>query len=115
MCIKVVNDQLACANFLTVSPSQKKPYISRNNTEMQATENSNEWIDWINDAITKKLIKYYEYEYFYNIEEIGSGSFGTVYRANWKNSNKCLALKSFTGLNNTTAKEIVHEVIIIKL
>jgi hypothetical protein len=94
-------------------PSQKK--YKRNNTEMQATENSNEWIDWINDAITKKLIKYYEYEYFYNIEEIGSGSFGTVYRANWKNSNKCLALKSFTGLNNTTAKEIVHEVIIIKL
>ena len=80
---------------------------------MQATENSNEWIDWINDAISKKLIKYYKYEYFYNIEEIGSGSFGAVYRANWKNSNKCLALKSFTSFNNITAKEIVHEVIIL--
>ena len=62
---------------------------------MQATENSNEWIDWINDAITKKLIKYYEYDYFYNIEEIGSGSFGKVYRANWKNSEQYLVLKSF--------------------
>ena len=94
-------------------PSQKIIHYQRNDTEMQATENSNEWIDWINDAISKKLIKYYEYDHFYNIEEIGSGSFGKVYRANWKNSNKYLALKSFTSLNNTTAKEIVHEVIII--
>src|SRR5436853_2530574 len=81
---------------------------------MQTTDNSNECINWINESISKKLIKYYEYDHFYNVEEIGSGSFGKVYRANWKNSNKYLALKSFTSLNNTTAKEIVHEVIILK-
>ena len=80
---------------------------------MQANNNSNEWINWIDDAISRNLIKYYEYEYFYNFEEIGSGAFGKVSRANWKNSNKYLALKSFTSLNNVTAKEIVKEVITV--
>ena len=72
--------------------------------------NSNEW-DWIEEAIAKNYFKYYEYEYFNNIQEIGSGGFGKVYRANWKNSLGCLALKSFFNLNNITAKEIVNEVI----
>ena len=80
---------------------------------MQATGNSNEWINWIDDAISRNLVKYYEYNHFYNIKEIGSGSFGKVYRANWKNSNKYLALKSFTSFNNVTAKEIVQEVIMV--
>jgi hypothetical protein len=77
---------------------------------MEATDNTNDWIDWIEEAISKSLIKYYEYEYFHDIKEIGSGSCGKVYRANWKNSYKYLALKSFSNLNNATAKEIVHEV-----
>jgi hypothetical protein len=72
---------------------------------------NNEWINWIEEAISKKHIKYYEYEYFYNIKEIGSGGFGKVYRANWKNSNKYLALKSFYNFNDATIREIVHEVI----
>ena len=80
---------------------------------MQATDNSNEWINWIDEIIAKNLVKYYEYNHFYNIKEIGSGSFGKVYRANWKNSNKYLALKSFTSFNNVTAKEIVKEVVIV--
>ena len=78
---------------------------------MQATDNSNEWINWINEVISKKLIKYYEYDHFNNVEEIGSGSFGKVYRANWKNSVQYLALKSFFNLDNATVKEIVNEVI----
>jgi predicted unusual protein kinase regulating ubiquinone biosynthesis (AarF/ABC1/UbiB family) len=77
-------------------------------SRLKATENSNEWINWIEDAISKKLIKYYEYEYFRNFKEIGSGSFGKVYRASWK-SHRHLALKSFS---NNAIKEIVHEVII---
>jgi hypothetical protein len=36
--------------------------------------------------------------------EIGSGSHGKVCRANWKNSNSYLALKSFSNFN-ITAKE----------
>ena len=85
-----------------------------NNTEIKVTDNSNEWNNWIDEAISKKLIKYYEFEQFHNMQEIGSGSFGMVYRANWKNSHKYYALKSFISFNNTTAKEIAHEVIIIQ-
>ena len=80
-------------------------------TEFKVTENSNEWINWIEEAISKNHIKYYEYEYFHNFKEVGAGSFGKVYRVNWKNSHKYLALKSFFNFNNTMAKEIVHEVI----
>ncbi|UZO03360.1 uncharacterized protein OCT59_023767 [Rhizophagus irregularis] len=68
------------------------------------------YINWIEEAISKKHIKYYEYENFNNIEEIGSGSFGKVYRANWKSSNSFLALKSFCNFNSVTVKEVVNEI-----
>src|SRR6266496_1786162 len=77
------------------------------------TVNSNDWNSWIEEAISKKLIKYYEFEQFYNFQEIGSGGFGKVSRANWKNSHKYYALKSFLNFNDATIKEIVHEVIIM--
>ena len=80
----------------------------------KVAENSNEWINWIEEAISKKHIKYYEYHHFSDIQEIGSGNFGKVYRANWKNSHRYLALKSFFNLNGITVKEIVNEVIIEK-
>ncbi|CAB4379672.1 unnamed protein product [Rhizophagus irregularis] len=66
--------------------------------------------NWIDEAITKKLIKYYKFEHFHNVEEIGCGGFGKVYRANWKNSHKYLALKSFFNFNDITVKAIVHEI-----
>jgi len=78
--------------------------------EIQDKEYTNEWINWIEEAITNKHIKYYEYDRFSNIQEIGSGAFGKVFRANWKNSEQYLALKSFFNLNNITVKEIVCEV-----
>ncbi|GBB83801.1 hypothetical protein RclHR1_10470006 [Rhizophagus clarus] len=34
--------------------------------------NINEWINWIEEAINRKLIKYYEFENFKNIQEVGS-------------------------------------------
>jgi hypothetical protein len=83
------------------------------NTEHKSIGDSNEWIDWIEEGISKKHIKYYEYEHFSNIQEIGFGGFGKVYRANWKSSFRYLALKSFFNLNKATAKEIVNEVIYI--
>ncbi|EXX61790.1 uncharacterized protein OCT59_023906 [Rhizophagus irregularis] len=76
---------------------------------MQNNEKTNEWINWIEDAINKKHIKYYEFEYFSNIQEIGSGAFGKVFRANWKNFEQYLALKSFLNLNDATLKETVKE------
>ena len=82
------------------------------NTKSNVTDNSNEWINWIEEAISKKHIKYYEHEYFHNFKEVGAGSFGKVYRVNWKNSHEHLALKSFFNFNNSMAKEIVREVMI---
>ncbi|EXX77606.1 hypothetical protein RirG_022300 [Rhizophagus irregularis DAOM 197198w] len=70
------------------------------------TGNYNEWIE---DAISKKYIKLYEHKHFSNIQEIGSGNSGKVYRANWRNSGQYFALKSFNKLDNITIKELVHE------
>ena len=81
-----------------------------NNIEIQNTENTNECTQWIEEAIGKGYFRYYEQEYFNEIQKIGTGGFGKVYRANWKNSRQYLALKSFFNLDDITAKEIVHEV-----
>ncbi|GBC22007.2 kinase-like domain-containing protein [Rhizophagus irregularis DAOM 181602=DAOM 197198] len=70
--------------------------------------NSNDWVNWIKESTTNKQIKCYDYKHFNNIQEIGFGSFGKVYRANLKNSHSYLALKSFFNFNNMT-KEIVNE------
>ena len=78
---------------------------------MQDTENTDESINWIEEAIVEKYFKYYKPEYFSNIQEVGSGSFGKVFRANWKKFQQYLALKSFFNLNSITVKEIVREVI----
>ncbi|UZO16541.1 uncharacterized protein OCT59_007926 [Rhizophagus irregularis] len=72
------------------------------------TDNTNEWINWIEESIAKERIKYYDYNHFNNIQEIGFGSFGKVYRANWKSSHSYLALKSFFNFN-VMSKEIVNE------
>ena len=82
------------------------------NIKSDVIVNSNEWIDWIEEAISKKHIKYYEYEYFHDFKEVGTGSFAQVYRVNWKDSHEHLVLKSFFNFNNAMAKEIVHEVMI---
>ncbi|POG74927.1 kinase-like domain-containing protein, partial [Rhizophagus irregularis DAOM 181602=DAOM 197198] len=76
---------------------------------MQDTEYTNEWVNWIEEAVDKEYFKFYEYNQFNNIQHIGTGGFGKVYRANWKNSEKKFALKSFLSLDNITVKEIVRE------
>ncbi|PKK66089.1 hypothetical protein RhiirC2_45542 [Rhizophagus irregularis] len=63
----------------------------------------------VEEAISKKIIKYYEYDNFNNIEEIGIGNFGRVFRANYKNSQHYLALKSFFNFNEFTLEKIVRE------
>jgi serine/threonine protein kinase len=77
---------------------------------MQNTKNTNEWINWIEESISKEYYRLYEHNHFSNIQIIGTGGFGKVYRASWKNSQH-FALKSFFNINNVTAKEIVHEVL----
>ena len=75
------------------------------------TDNSIGWINWIDKVIAEKNIKLYEYQHFSNLQQIGTGAFGKVYRVNWKNSEQFLALKSFFYLNDNTVKELVREVI----
>lgn len=65
---------------------------------------------WVKEAISKKHIKSYDYKYFSNIQEIGTGGFGKVSRAMYKNSEQYLALKSFINLDNTTLEELSREV-----
>src|SRR5436853_15322 len=78
---------------------------------MSSNEQVN-WTNWIEESIKNRHIKYYEYKHFSNIQEIGVGGFGKIYRANWKNSDQYLALKSFKNLDNASVKELVREVII---
>ena len=80
-------------------------------SEIPVIENSNEWINWIEDAISKKHIKYYEYEDFHNLQKIGSGSFGKIYRANRENLQEYFALKSLFKTGCAAVKEIVREVV----
>jgi hypothetical protein len=101
--IKLESSSLCNFNILKMSESTISTTVTSNSY--------NECINWIEEAIAKKYFKYYEYNHFNNIEKIGSGGFGTVYRAKWKNSHSYLALKSFFNLN-VTIKEIVNEVII---
>ncbi len=77
------------------------------------TNNSNKWIDWIENSITEGLIKFYDSNQFGEVEEIGPGTLGKLYRTTWKNSSEILALKSFYNFDETIAREIVNEVIII--
>jgi hypothetical protein len=79
-----------------------------NNFKFKATDNSNGWINWIEEAIMKNYLKYYEHKHFSNIQVIGP-AFGKVYRANCKDTHRYLALKSFLNLNNIIAREIVSE------
>jgi hypothetical protein len=71
---------------------------------------------WIEEAISEKYIKYYDYKGFSNIKEIGHGGFGKVYRANWKNPRNTLALKSlkyFNENNETAFEKLFYEVIVV--
>ncbi|UZO03972.1 uncharacterized protein OCT59_024371 [Rhizophagus irregularis] len=43
------------------------------NIKMHDTENANEWIKWIEEAIDKELLNYFEYNQFSDFQEIGTG------------------------------------------
>ncbi|RIA79436.1 hypothetical protein C1645_794388, partial [Glomus cerebriforme] len=68
---------------------------------------SNVYIEWLEKSITNGYYNYYEYSDFTNLKPIGSGSFGRVICANWKNT--LFALKIFNN-DKTTLKEVVNEV-----
>ena len=68
-----------------------------------------DYISWLEESISNKHIPYYEYSDFENIQPIGEGAFGSVVRANWKDTDTIFALKRFTN-QESTLKEVVNEV-----
>ena len=75
---------------------------------MSNDEDSSTYTDWLEKSISGEHIAYYEYSDFANFQQIGSGSYGNVVRANWKN-DRFYALKSFNK-DKITLKEVVNEV-----
>ncbi|POG68497.1 kinase-like domain-containing protein, partial [Rhizophagus irregularis DAOM 181602=DAOM 197198] len=69
------------------------------------TETSNIDVEWLEKSVSDGRIRYYEPSDFKDIKPIGRGSFGDVFRANWRNIS--FALKSFN--DEQTLKEIVKE------
>ena len=43
--------------------------------------------DWLENSITNGYLDYHEYSEFKNIQPLGNGSYGSVVRANWKNTD----------------------------
>ncbi|GBB83464.1 hypothetical protein RclHR1_01020005 [Rhizophagus clarus] len=78
--------------------------------------NNNNSDKWIENFIKEEHLEYYDYKKFSHIEQIGTGGFGKVFRANWKNGlEQCLALKSFYNLSGAILKEIIHDIHEIKI
>lgn len=78
------------------------------------SNNCDNYTNWIEESISKEYIIKFGYSDFNNIQPIGGGNFGKVFRANWKNTDTLLALKSFDN-NKLTLKEVVNEVFKCKL
>ncbi|CAB4398642.1 unnamed protein product [Rhizophagus irregularis] len=76
-------------------------------TVEKKTIESNSHINWVENAFTENYIKYYDYSNFTNIEEIDNNSFGKILRANWKETDIRLIIKSS---NKLTIKEIINEI-----
>ena len=81
---------------------------------MFKNEDVNCYIDWLEKLIYEGHFNYYDYKEFKNIRPIGKGSFGSVVRADWKNTDVIFALKSF-NTNKITLKEDVNEVIYLRI
>src|SRR5947208_9559690 len=79
--------------------------------KMTTDKDSNDYVDWVEKAVTENYIKYYEYSEFTNMKEINNGSVGSIFRAKWKGTDTLIVIKSSYKL---TVKEIVNEVFIYK-
>ncbi|CAB4388342.1 unnamed protein product [Rhizophagus irregularis] len=64
------------------------------NSNNESDDTDNKWVQWIKDGIANEYINYHDYNEFQDMERIGVGGFGNVYRANWKSLNTVISLKS---------------------
>ncbi|CAB4396447.1 unnamed protein product [Rhizophagus irregularis] len=73
---------------------------------MQATDFDDD-INWIEKAVEKKYIKYYDHSEFTHTKPMDeSSSVGSIFRANWKDTDTLLVVKTPSKL---TVKEIINE------
>ncbi|CAG8606278.1 1292_t:CDS:2 [Funneliformis mosseae] len=68
---------------------------------------TNKYQIWIDDACSGNYLNPFKYSEFTDIEIIGYGGFGCVYKARWKHN--IFALKSFS-IDKVTLKEVVNEI-----
>ncbi|GBB87033.1 hypothetical protein RclHR1_01350008 [Rhizophagus clarus] len=74
------------------------------------SKETNIYIEWLEKSIADEYINYYEYSEFKNFKLIGSGSYGSVSRVNWKStSDSFFALKTFDN-DKIMIKEVVNEI-----
>jgi hypothetical protein len=71
--------------------------------------NNSNYVDWINKAIEKNFITYYDHTEFKNKKEIenNNNSVGKIFKVNWNNTNTNLVVKSSY---DSDVKKIINEV-----
>ncbi|CAJ0879152.1 2854_t:CDS:2, partial [Entrophospora sp. SA101] len=84
-----------------------------NENKVTIDKSKDNWSGWLDEAIQKEHINFYDYgSRFKNIQKIGSGYSGKVYKATLDNSSIC-ALKSYKhGITNM--KEITNELKLLR-
>ena len=83
--------------------------IIEKNSSIDLEEKDNDYNDWLETSVDNGSIKYFEYSGFENVQPIGRGTFGSVVRANLKNTDDFFALKSFNN-EETALYKIAREV-----
>ena len=78
---------------------------------MESTKN------WLEKAIEEGHINFHAYDKFSDVEAVGKGAFGEVYKASWNNRGMVVALKSllgtFTeGVDSNIFNEFINEVFV---
>ena len=94
-------------------PSVNVLNLSTKKMSNSKNKDANYYINWLEKSIEDEYLNHYEYSEFENLESIGSGSYGNVFRANLKDTDSLFALKTFNN-DKITLKEVVNEVIIQK-
>ena len=66
---------------------------------------------WIENAIKEKFIIYIEWKELTEISKVGSGHFGSVYKARWSRKDDYVVFKKLTNLNDIQGDDAFkHEV-----
>ncbi len=85
-----------------------------NRKSLLENEKCLKWL-WLQEAIDNEHINYQKYSTFENIEKIGHGAMGKVYKATSSCFQKTVALKKFKDSSDFTINEIINEVILYVL